>query len=82
MGKYSVHIKFHVPTGDPPHVYICSPDGSTVMEVLEDAICKADKWTDDESDWELGPLAKEVLRRLNSAPDAELDEEVSWAEAT
>ena len=60
---------------DPPSVFISEVIlardgrerlGGQVIEVFEDPMLKADVWSKNDEDWEVGPIAKKVLHALNS----------------
>ncbi len=63
---YSIRLDF-AGADDPPHVFIADGDGAEVIEMLEDPIQLSPAWSDEETDWQVGPLTQRVLQLLNES---------------
>ena len=55
---------------EPPSVYIAEHDGQGTqwIKVYEEPILKAKNWSWDASDWETGPIARQLVDFMNG-PD-------------
>lgn len=72
--RFQIYFDF-TREGKAPSVYICDMQGAfggSVVEVFEEPICLKKKWSWEEDDWKLGPMAETILLVMNQAHDNNL----------